>query len=265
MRLFTRTFQLIVVLAGVLGFAICLAVGAGAWWVGARLHQANDKVFERIDLALVASRSRVLAAQTRVRALKITAEDVRQDIEARVREEAKERLASRPEVGGRVEQLALGLQQMDGWLEISASSLESAQAAMETARSLGAAADPAVVGPWLEQLGLLRGHLKQTTETVDTIRDRIARAAEGETLEERITRLGQLAVRVVATFTEIDSRLGKVADGLAAVNNRGDELRSRTHRYILTAQLVGVVFAAWMALGQIFLGRYGWMSGRADD
>ena len=260
--MFTRAFQLIVVLAGALGVLVCLAAGAGAWWIGVRLHQANDKVFGRIDTALVAARDRVLATQTRVRALKITTEDVRQGIEARVREEAQQRIASRPELEGKVEQVAFGLQQVDGWLEISTTSLESAQASLEAARSLGAASDPAAIDPWLEQLGSLRGQLKQTTETVDTIRARIERAAEGETLEERITRLGELAVRVVATFGQIDSRIGNVAAGLVAVNARGDELKNRTNRYISTAQIGAVVFAVWMALGQIFLGRYGWTAGR---
>lgn len=253
--MFTRTLRVFAVLLGALGVVVCLVGGVVAWSTGARLNQVNNRVFDRIDASLAAARLRVLDTQKRVRALTITTQDLRQGAEEWARREAKERVASRPEVESKVERLAEGLQQTDVWLEMSVTSLQSAQLALETAHSLGAAADPTVVDPWLERLGAVRGQLKQSTETLDGVRERLARAAEGETLEERLTRLTQLALRIVATLGDVEARLGQVADGFVATQARGQEAKTRTHRHIVTAQLCAIVFMAWMALGQVFLAR----------
>ena len=258
----TRLLNLLTLSLGVLGVAVCIAAAVVAWMIGVRLHQTNDRLFDRVDQALVSSRDRVLDAQKRVEAAKITTGDVRQGVEAWARREAKERIASRPEVDRTVDRLAGGLQQADAWMEMSGTSLQAVQLALETAHSFGAAADATVVDPWLERLGALRGQLKEATETVGAIKDRVNRAAAGETLEERISRLAQLALRVVATLGEIDSRLGQVADGLVATQARGQQLRDRTHRYILTGQVCALLLATWMATGQVFLGRYGWVKYR---
>ena len=83
----------------------------------------------------------------------------------------------------------------------------------------------------------MRGQLKQATETVDAIRERLAQAAEGETLEERISRFAQLALRVVATLGEIDSRLGQFADGFVATqanaraSQEPDDVTSSPRKY----------------------------------
>jgi len=251
----TRLLNLLTLSLGVLGVVVCIAAAVVAWMTGVRLHQINDRLFDRVDQALVSSRDRVLDAQKRVEAAKITTEDVRQGVQAWARREAKERIASRPEVDRTVDRLAGGLQQADAWMEMSGTSLQAVQLALETAHSLGAAADATVVDPWLERLGALRGQLTQATETVGAIKDRVDRAAAGETLEERISRLAQLALRVVATLGEIDSRLGQVADGLVATRARGQQVRDRTHRYILTGQVCALLLAAWMAAGQVSLGR----------
>ncbi len=258
MPVFTRLVHLVTVSIGVLGVAVCIAAGVVVWLTGARLMQANEHVFNRVDVALAAGRDRVLDVQKRVQESKITTEDVRQGVENWARREGSQRLASRPEVDLSVDRLAQGLRQADSWLELSGASLQTVQQALELARALGASADAAVVDPLLERLAALRRQLAQSTETVDAIRERVDRAAEGETLEERISRLAQLALRVVATLSEIDSRLGQFADGFVATQARGRQLEAQTHRYIVMGRIGALLLITWMAVGQIFLGRYGW-------
>lgn len=258
----TRFLRLVLLSIGVLGVVVCVAAGVVAWRTGARLHHVNDRVFDRVDTVLVGGRNRVLDAQKRVQAAKITTEDLRRGVEAWASREAKERLASRPEVDQRIERLSHALQHADDWLEMSRTSLQGVQLALDASQALGSAADATVVDPWLDRLGVLRGNLNEAAATVDALRDRVDRAAEGETLQERVSRLAELGLRVVATLGDIDSRLGQVADGLAAAQTRGQQARDRTHRYILAAQLCALILLAWMAAGQVFLGRYGWTNYR---
>jgi len=229
-----------------------VAAAVGVWFVGARLNQATDRVFDAVDKSLVASRDRVIGAQKRVQESKITADDVGNAVQNWIRAEAPERLASRLKVEEKTERLATGLRQADQWLEVSGESLQGVQKILEIARSLGAPADVAVVDPLMEKLAVVRRQLQQSTETVDAIR---ARMAEGDTLEERLRQVAQLTLRVVATFSEIDSRLGEFADGLAGTRARVEHHRNQTHNYILAAQIGAFLLILWMAAGQASLAR----------
>ena len=148
-------------------------------------------------------------------------QDVRQGVETWARKEATERLASRLEVENKTERLAVGLRQADVWLEISGASLQGVQQALEAASSLGARRGCLRSStPCSRRLGAVRSQLKQSIETVDAIRERLNEALHGETLEERLQRFAQLALRVVATLGEIDSRLGQFADGIVATRSQ---------------------------------------------
>jgi hypothetical protein len=110
----------------------------------------------------------------------------------------------------------------------------------------------------LEKLGELRRQLKQSTEAIDSIRETMAKAAMGEPLDEKIAQLAQFAVRLVATLSQIDTRLQQFVDRLSDTQTRGQNLKSKTYFYIITAGICAVLFVAWMAAGQIFMCRYGW-------
>jgi len=245
-----RLFQTFGLLLGSLGVLLCVAAAVGVWFVGARLNQATDKVFDGVDRSLVASRDRVLAAQKRVQESKITADDVGNAVQNWMRSEATERLTTRLKVEEKTERLATGLRQADQWLEVSTESLQGVQKILEIARSLGAPADVAVVDPMLEKLGVVRGQLQQSAETVDAIR---ARMAETDTLEERLRQVAQLTLRVIATFSELDSRLGDFANGLADARANVEHRKNQTHNYILWAQIAALLLILWMAAGQASL------------
>jgi hypothetical protein len=252
MKPLNRLFRSFTLLLGSLGVLLCVAAAVGVWFAGARLNQATDKVFDAVDRSLVASRDRVLTAQKRVQESKITAEYVGQAAQNWMRAEVKDRVTARLEIEEKTERLGSGLRQADQWLEVSGESLQGVQKILEIARSLGAPADAAVVDPLLEKLGAVRGQLQRSADTVDAIR---ARMAEGDTLEERLRQIAQLTLRVVATFSEIDSRLGEFADGLGAGRANVEQRRSKTHAYILVAQIAAFLLILWMAAGQVSLAR----------
>jgi hypothetical protein len=258
MKRFSQLFPLLALWLGLVGVVACAAATVVVWSTGSRLSQANENVFDSIDKSLAAVRDRVLRAQRRVQESKITTEDIGQSLRNWTRKEASERLASRLEVEEKADQLALGLRQADLWLEMSGASIQSVQQALEIASALGAPVDAKLVDPLLEKLGALRSQLEQSTETVDGIRERMAKAAEGEALEERFNQFAQLARRVVVTLGEIDSRLGESADRLADTQTKRQHLKAKTHSYIVTAEICAVVLITWMAAGQVSLCRHGW-------
>ena len=245
-------------LLGLLGVVACLAAAVVVWFAGSRLGQANEKVFDAIDKSLAVTRDRVLGAQKHVQESKITTDDVRQGLESWVRKEAAEQLVSRLAVEKRAEQLASGLRRADSWLELSGASLQGVQQLLETASSLGVSTDATNVDALLERLESVRSQLEQSSESVGAIRERMAEAAEGPTLGERISQVAQLAVRVWATLGEIDSHLGRFAEGLVERQTNARQLKRRAHLYIVAAQVSAVLLIAWMAAGQVCLWRQGW-------
>lgn len=258
MKRFGRIFPMVACGFGVLGVIACVAVAVIVWFVGLRLSQANEKVFDSIDQSLVAVRDRVLSTRQRVGESKVTTEGLGASVRNWTRKEASERLTSRLEIEERADRLALGLRQADLWLEMSEASIQGVQRAFETANSLGAPVDTALVDPLLERLGTLRNQLQQSAETVDGIGERIPKAIDAEPPDERFNQIAQLTGRAVVTLGEMDSRLGESADRLADLQTRGQQLKSKTHAYIVTAEICATLLVAWMAAGQISLCRHGW-------
>ncbi len=258
MKKLTRLLPLLATVLGLLGTVVCVAAIAVVWFAGSRLSETNEIAFDRIDNALAAVGVRVGDAQTRVEESKITTEDIRQSVRSWTGKEANERLASRLDVEEKAQRLVAGLQQADVWLEASGASMQRVQQALVMGSSLGAPVNAELVDPLLEQLGEVRGRLQQTTETVDGIRERVTKTTEDNGLEGRVDELAQLAVRVVATLGEVDSRLGESAVKVADAQTNAQQLGSKTHTYIVAMGICAVLLIAWMMAGQVALCRYGW-------
>jgi hypothetical protein len=250
---------------GVLGVVICIAAILVVFFFTARLDRANEVVFGIVDNSFVAVRERVVGAQEAIQEAAITTGDIRQGLTDVARKETGERLASRLQIEKTTEKLARGLDQADVWLEMSDASIQSIQQILVMGKSLGAPVDTEFVAPLLEKLNALRVRLKETTDAVDDISQRAAGIKEDEPINERVEQALELLVRVVATLTELDSRLGESADKLAELQADGQQLKARTDWYILLAKLGSYLLIAWMAVGQVFMCRYGAKQLRLDQ
>jgi hypothetical protein len=258
MKRLRRLFPLLAAMFGLLGIVACAAALAGVWSTASRLNKASENVFDVLDNSLLAVRERVDGAQKRVQESKITTEGIRQSVRNWTLEETSQRLATRLKLAEKTERLALALHQADQLLQTSEASIQGVQQAIEIASSLGAPVDAAFVDSLQERLKELRRQFKQSTETAAAIRENVSKAAEGEVSQERITQVAQLALRVVATLGQIDTRMGQLEGRLSDLQSRGQQLKSKTHFYIVTAELCAVLLIAWMAAGQVCMCRHGW-------
>lgn len=258
MSRFRRLSSLLAILLGLVGIVACAAVAVVVWYTASRLNKANANLFDAVDTSLMAVRDRALGAQKRVQESKITTEDIGQSLRNWTREETSQRIATRLKVAEKAERLAVGLRQADQRMETSEVSIQGVEQAFEIANSLGAAVDMESVDPLLAKLSDLRNKLKQSIETVEAIHEKISQMADGEAPEERITQVGKLAVRVVATLGQLDTRLAQLADRLSLAQTNGLHLKNKTRRYVIAAEVCAVLLIVWMAAGQVCLYRYGW-------
>ena len=205
MRATRRLCPWVALLLGCAGVAVCVAGIVGVWLVSSRLGRVAENLFGRVDNAFVAVRDRVDGAGQRVRAARITSEDIEQNLKDWTKREARDRLTSRLGVEEKAERLADGLQQVDHWLEFSESSVQLVQQALELGNAAGAPVETDPAERLLEELASIRVRLTEATESVEGIRERTAEAGEERSLRERIDQAVRLALRVIATLSSIDS------------------------------------------------------------
>ena len=186
---YKRLFPLLALLLGFLGVVACVVVTVVSLSVTSRLSRTNEYMFDAIDKTLVAVRDRALEAERRVQESKITAEDIEQSLRIRTLKKTSERIMSRLDMEKKAEQLVLGLRQADQCLEVSGASIQGLQQALDLGSSLGAPVDAALVAPWLERIDALQSQLKQSTEMIDGILDRMAEITADESREVELIKL----------------------------------------------------------------------------
>jgi DNA repair ATPase RecN len=193
----------------------------------------------------------------RVKESKITTTEIGQALRDWGTGTAKERLVSQRDIESRAEKLAEHLEIADSWLETSEESIRSVQQLLELANSIGAPLDPASLEEMLETLTSLRSTLQKTHRTVDGIREFTANK-EGESEENRLSRVTRLLGRILVTIGDIDTRLEETATRLSELQTDARQLKDRISNYIMLTVLGGYLVLAWIAAGQTALCLCGW-------
>ncbi len=241
-----------------MGLVGCVAAIACIWNINARFNRASGNVFGAIDHSLVDVRLRIAQTQDRVQVLQITTEDIEQSVTNRAKTEARERLTSRLGVEEKAERLVSGLQQADHRLELTQSSLQFVQQALEAGSSLGAPVQTDPADRLLGELASLRDQLTQAIEPVNRIRERALEVGEDGLREEGFNQVAQLAVRVNATLSSIDSRLENLAMRLTEIQTKTRNTKVQSMRWIRITAIGITLLFSWMAAGQGALCHLGW-------
>lgn len=264
MNLCKRVLSLAALLLGLVGLVGCTAAIVGAWLVSGRLSQATEDLFGKIDGAFIVVGERVAQTQDRLQAAKTTTEDVEKALKGWAKREAGERLVLRVEAEEKAERLAFALMQADQWLELSASSAETVQGVLSMGSSTGAPTETVLLDRLLEEIGALRGQLAEAAELVEGIRGHTADDGGEKTLDQRIDQAAQLALRVIATLSSVDSRLEKFEGRLSETRQEVLRWKTTTLRWIVIATIGVSLVMAWMGAGQVALCFFGWKGlGRA--
>lgn len=253
-----RICYLLALSFGLLGIIGCSLAVVGAWRVGARLRQATEQFFEKVESTAGVVQSRLVQTRERLEASKITTEGLAQSLKDWTRQEAAERVALRLDAEEKTERLASALQQADHWLEVSGSSVELMQRALSMASSVGAPADPAAVDALIEEMARLRTKLGEARDFVTRMQEWTADKSGAKTLNERIEEAAKLAVRLALTLGTIDARLDKLADRVSQMQENLQEVRVKTLRRIWLGTIAVALLVLWMSAGQVALSLYGW-------
>jgi hypothetical protein len=242
---------------GVIGVVACMAGVYAVWSLESRLDRTNDKVFATLDSGFASAQDLVRRVQARVAEAKITTTEIGRKLRDRSRTEAKERLVAQLEIESRVEKLAGHLQTAESWLETSTESIRSVQRVLELGNSIGVPMDPTSLEEVLANITSLRSTLKEAERAVDGIRA-FTTDEEGESEENRLSRVTKLLGRILVTIGEIDTRLEESITRLSGLRADARQLKATTSAYILVTTIGCYMLLAWIAAGQAALYWWGW-------
>ena len=249
-----RFFTITALVLGCLGVLVCLAGMVQAWRISSQLRQTTDRIFEKLDGAVVIARDRTVQMQENVETSKVTAEEIATKIKDWAKRKVEWQVALQLDIENKAERLASVLQQADHYLAVSESSVELVRQTLSWLNSVGASADSTAIDQLAEKLSSLRDRLGEATKMVTGIHDRTAEKEE-KPLGNRLEQVVPLAVSAAATLGKIDSRLEKLVNRLSQTQENLRDLKAGNIRHIWLMTIVGMLLILWMAVGQIALCR----------
>jgi hypothetical protein len=255
--LLKRVSALIALAAGLLGILACVAGFYLVWLVGARLDQANEKVFATLDRGLGSAQERVRGVQQRVKESKTRTTELVQNLRDWGADKTKERLVSAVEIEKRGEQLTGYLQTADEWLETSTEKLRGVQQVLQLGGLVGARTERISLDQVLVELASMRAKLQEMEQSMSAVRD-FRTNKEGESNENRAARVIKFLASTELAQGAIDTRLGNSLAHLTQIQADVLQSKPRISNYILRATLAGYLVLTWIAAGQVALGGCGW-------
>ncbi|TWU11752.1 hypothetical protein CA54_05610 [Symmachiella macrocystis] len=250
-----RALSLVALILGLLGVTSCSVAVISIWILETRVERATDKILVRIDDSLTVTQARIGKTQKRINGLKISTEEITKSLASWTKSAAQERLASQLGVAEKAQRIEAGLHQADQWLELTESSVQLVQIFLEMVIAFGAPLPNDLAEDSLEELASLRKEVAEAIEPLQRIKEHVGGEGLGE---EQLHQIRDLSLRVIATITSVDSRLGRLEDRLTKLKQRTIELQVHALRWTRGAAISATVLAAWMAAGQGALWYFGW-------
>lgn len=253
----SRFSALAFILLGALGSIVCALAIVITVFVGFRLHQTNTALFARVDEFMILANDRVRDAQQVLDQSKLTVESLTEGVNAIVKSEARQEVSNRLQLDEKTAQVSEAFQQADQWLEGALAASDDIQELLELGQTLGLSTDPGRIPPLETELTEMRGRLAEAIEQVSSVRRWVVPSIDeqAETIDAKPA--VELMLKVVATMSDVDTRLGSAMEKLSGLQSRLDQLGSKLQRWITAATIIVCLLTGWMGLGQWFVCAHG--------
>lgn len=257
-------FSWSLLILGVLGIAVCVVVIIETWMLYGRVHTATGDVFEQVDVIITQVQDRLKQTKAKTEQLKLTTDGVKQSLENWTKEEVRDRATSKLQIEDRSAQLAAGLRQADGWLELAQSSVRVASQGLNLVQASQTKTRFLQLSQLQSQITKLREELSEAIQSVENIQD----WAAGEEMGEQDSRLKQiltLAVRVLATLATIDTGLERLTEQLSELQTEVRQVKDSALWGLRMLAIVLTLIAIWMLAGQLALRSVAWKRLRGNS
>ena len=255
--LFKRVVALVALAAGFFGFVACLAGAYPISLLKARLDRVNERVFVTIDKGLASAPGRVREVQERVRTSKTGTSEIAAKLRDWRASKAEERLASAGEIKSQVEKIVGRLQTADLLLQKSMDSIGEIRPACEWLVLIGVPADSISPAKMLEKLTSAQDKLREIEKSINGVGDFTVNR-DGESEDNRLSRVLKLLANTELTASAIDTRLEDTANRLSQIHADAQRLKTRISHDMMVTTIGAYFVFAWIAVGQAALCLFGW-------
>lgn len=246
---------------GVLGAIGCLIAIALTWWLSGRALDVVEQVFVAAENGVVSLTQFTAEAEQRVQSLKVSTDELFQELEKWSLREVEEKIAAQQALPEKLEatanKVSVGVEQADQWLQLMESSLDSTQRFCQTLDTAGVAAPLAKIQPVVGELQEVRVRFNRSKESLGQFHLALQNELNGDQADSKQREAGgklkELAGRLFITLGEVDQRV-------AAARGRLMRFEESLHRDQDTAvwwmRLVSwltILLWAWLGIGQVAL------------
>lgn len=245
---------------GAAGVLLCLAAVVTVWVARSPVERARQQAFVKVDESFARIDARLVRVGRLAEQSRVTLDDLRQRVAEAAPAAAVEQAAERLQLQSRADQLAAVLRQGQTLLDSSDDVVQYIEQTLQVAGNLGAAVDPQAVAPLREQLGELAEELGDAAAKLETAGNLLSGNADDAEAPEGRRQVVETVGKLVATFGNVDERLGNTRDLVTSSRAAVEKFSGRLGRQLLWTAIVATVIALWMGVGQVCL----WRCGRAD-
>lgn len=247
----------LLLILGVLGIAVCIVVMIETWMLYGRVHTATGDVFEQVDVIISQVQDRLEQSKAKTEQLKLRTDGIKQSLENWTKEEVRERVTSKLPLEDRSAQLAAGLRQADGWLELAQSSVRVASQGLNLVHASQTKTRFLQLPQLQSQITKLREELSKAIQSVENIQDWAAGAEMGEH-DSRWEQILTLSVRVLATLGTIDTGLERLTEQLSELQNEVRQVKTSALWWLRMMAIAITLLAFWMLAVQLALRSVAW-------
>jgi hypothetical protein len=241
---------------GALGMGLSVAAGLGVWYFESRINHAREQVYRRVDEAFIAIRGRLEEVESLAARSKITLEEVEERLRERTRDAATQRVATKFDVEGKVEQLAVSLQKTEEMLALSQETVAHVRQLLEVGDELGFGWNASSVDPLLARLAELKADLTRAGDTAESLRQRLDEDSGEKTPAGRLEQAATIVARLVVTLGQLDRRLATLEGSLTDLQRSMRDRSAQGHARLIAVAAVATLFMLWMGAGQFCLWRW---------
>ena len=149
------------------------------------------------------------------------------------------------------------LEQAEALLDASNSTAEHVSQLLALGEKAGLPLIAELVAPLSEKISALQSKVVVARETAENLRlhDGEGVEAGGDRSQTRAKQIGELAVTLLATFSQLDERISDFGARTDETRTAIGRLNAKVKSRILSLAIFTTLFFAWMAMGQVCLWR----------
>lgn len=258
MNVFRIVLPWLVIAAGIVGTAVCVAVAFVVWSISASAYKLEREAFSQVDQSIETMQQQLTLVQRQVQQTAAATDAVGQRVSSWGESKTTSQMLKSLNLQQKAEQIGVVLQEANHRLIGSLATMDALEKVIEVAASSGFLARADLGVPARKVLDDLRIKLIEGNKVITRIQQVASSVDESQSLAAQAEEITQLMGRVVATMREVDRLLGEALARLSAARSHTVLFAAKLYHWQFLVQLVIGVAIIWCAAGQGALCLLGW-------